>query len=132
MSQIQHTFRNSDIFKLVADNEPELALQLIDQKLKQEEDVEEQCWLYLYQAWIYYSQYQYYPLSHNAVNLVLKNREELSNCIIIEAYLIRALIHIKQNKIMYAYDSVETCLALDPNNSSANKLQELIILLLRK
>lgn len=132
MSQIQHTFRNSDIFKLVADNEPELALQLIDQKLKQEEDVEEQCWLYLYQAWIYYSQYQYYPLSHNAVNQVLRNRDILSNGIIVEAYLIRALTHIKQNKLLYAYDSVEICLELDPSNNSAIKLHELIIHLLRK
>jgi len=132
MPQIQYTFRNVDIFKLIADNEPELALQLIEQKLKVEEDIEEQCWLYIYQAWIYYSHYQYYPLAHNAINLVLKNRDMLSNSIIIEAYLIRALVHIKQNKLMYAYDSVEICLAIDPNNSSAIKLHELILILLKK
>jgi len=132
MPQIQYTFRNVDIFKLIAECEPELALHLIEQKLKVEEDVEEQCWLYIYQAWIYYSQYQYCPLSHNAVNQVLRNRDILSNGIIVEAYLIRALVHIKQNKLLYAYDSVEICLELDPSNNSAIKLHELIILLLRK
>jgi hypothetical protein len=95
-----------------------LALQRIDQKLSVEEDIEEQCWLYIYQGWIYYSLYQYYPLAHNAINLVLKNRDMLSNSVIIEAYLIRALIHIKQGKYLYAYDSVEICLSIDPNNSS--------------
>ena len=132
MPQIQHTFRNVDIFKLIADNEPELALQAIDSKLKQEEDVEEQCWLYIYQAWIYYSLYQYYPLAHNSINQVLRNRDELSNTVVVEAYLIRALIHIKQGKYLYAYDSVEICLALEPNNISAQKMHELIILLLKQ
>ncbi|HOZ14753.1 MAG TPA: hypothetical protein PK784_08200 [Tenuifilaceae bacterium] len=132
MSQIQHTFRNADIFKLIADNEPELALKLIDQKLKLEKKTEEQSWLYIYQSWIYYSVYQYYPLTHNALNQVLRNRDELCNSILIEAYLIRALTHIKQGKCLYAYDSVETCLAIDPNNSSAIKLHELILILLKK
>ena len=132
MPQIQHTFRNADIFKLIADNEPELALQLIEQKLKVEEDIEEQCWLYIYQAWIYYSLYQYYPLAHNSINQVLRNRDELSNTVVVEAYLIRALIHIKQGKYLYAYDSVEICLALEPNNISAQKMHELIILLLKQ
>ena len=132
MPQIQHTFRNADIFKLIAEQEPELALQAIDNKLKQEEDVEEQCWLYIYQAWIYYSLYQYYPLAHNAINLVLRNRDELSNTVVVEAYLIRALIHIKQGKYLYAYDSVEICLVLEPNNPSVQKMHELIIHLLRK
>jgi len=132
MSQIQHTFRNADIFKLISEQEPELALQVIDSKLKQEKDVEEQCWLYIYQAWIYYSLYQYYPLAHNSINQVLRNRDELSNNIIMEAYLIRALVHIKQNKLMYAFDSVEICLNIDPNNSSVQKMHELIILLLKK
>lgn len=132
MPQIQYTFRNVDIFKLIADNEPELALQLIEQKLKVEGDIEEQCWLYIYQAWIYYSHYQYYPLAHNSINLVLKNRDELSKSTIVEAYMIRALIHIKQNKLMYAYDSVEICLRIDPTNKSAIKMHELILILLKK
>ena len=132
MSQIQHTFRNADIFKLIADNEPELALKLIDQKLKLEKKTEEQSWLYIYQSWIYYSVYQYYPLTHNALNQVLRNRDELCNSILIEAYLIRALTHIKQGKCLYAYDSVETCLSIDLTNKSAIKMHELILILLKK
>ena len=132
MPQTQRNFKYSDIFRLINEQEPELALQAIDSKLKQEKDVEEQCWLFIYQSWIYYSLYQYYPLAHNAINQVLRNRDELSNNIIMEAYLIRALTHIKQNKLLYAYDSVETCLAIDPNNSSAIKLHELILILLKK
>ncbi|HOZ14019.1 MAG TPA: hypothetical protein PK784_04475 [Tenuifilaceae bacterium] len=132
MTQTQRNFQHSDVFRLINEQEPELALKLIDQKLKLEDDVEEQCWLYIYQSWIYYSLYQYYPLAHNAINLVLRNRDKLSNNIIVEAYLIRALIHIKQNKLLYSLDSVETCLSIDPTNTAAKKLQELIILLLRK
>ncbi|MGE0077515.1 MAG: hypothetical protein AB7S48_06620 [Bacteroidales bacterium] len=132
MTQTQRNFQHSDVFRLINEQEPELALKLIDQKLKLENDVEEQCWLYLYQSWIYYSVYQYYPLAHNALNQVLRNRDELSNTIIVEVYMIRALTHIKQNKLLYSLDSVETCLKLDPNNTSASKLHDLIILLLRK
>lgn len=132
MPQIQHTFRNADIFKLIANNEPEFALQLVEQKLKDEQNVEEQCWLYICQAWIYYSIYQYYPMSHNSINQVLRNRDELCNSIMIEAYLIRSLTHIKQNKLLYSLDSVETCLSIDPTNKSAIKLHELIVILLKK
>ncbi len=132
MPQTQRNFKYSDIFRLINEQEPELALQAIDSKLKQEKDVEEQCWLFIYQSWIYYSLYQYYPLAHNAINQVLRNRDELSNNIIMEAYLIRALTHIKQNKLLYAYDSVETCLSIDPTNKSAIKMHELILILLKK
>ncbi len=132
MPQIQHTFRNADIFKLIADNEPELALKLISQKLLQEKDIEEQGWLHIYESWIYYSHYEFLPLAHNALNQVLRNKDELSNTVVVEAYLIRALIHIKQGKYLYAYDSVEICLALEPNNISAQKMHELILILLKK
>ena len=132
MPQTQRNFQHSDVFRLINEQEPELALKLIDQKLKLEDDVEEQCWLYIYQSWIYYSVYQYYPLAHNSINLVLRNRDELSNSILVEAYLIRALTHIKQGKCLYAYDSVETCLSIDPTNKSAMKMHELILILLKK
>ncbi|MGE0077628.1 MAG: hypothetical protein AB7S48_07200 [Bacteroidales bacterium] len=132
MPQTQRNFKYSDIFRLINEKEPELALQLIDQRLSIEEDVEEQCWLFIYQSWIYYSVYQYYPLTHNALNQVLRNKDELSNNVKVEAYLIRALTHIKQNKLLYAYDSIEICLNIDPTNTSAKKLQGLIIHLLKK
>ena len=132
MPQIQRIFKHTDIFKFINESEPEKALALIDAKLKIEEDIEERSWLFIYQSWIYYSVYQYYPLVHNALNQALRNRDELCNSILIEAYLIRALTHIKQNKLLYAYDSVEICLELDPSNNSAIKLHELIIHLLRK
>lgn len=132
MPQIQRIFKHTDIFKFIYESEPEKALVLIEKKLKIEENLEEKNWLFVYQAWIYYSVYQYYPLAHNSINQVLRNRDELSNTIIVEAYMIRALTHIKQNKLLYAYDSVEICLAIDPSNLSAIKLHELIILLLRK
>lgn len=132
MIQTQRNFNHSDIFKFIGENEPEKALALIDNKINIEEDLEEKCWLYIYQSWIYYALYMYYPLTHNSVNLVLKHREELSNYIVAEAYIIRALAHIKQKKYLYALDSAEICLKIDANNTTAKKLYELILLLLKK
>lgn len=132
MPQIQRTFRHADIFGLISTQEPEKALALIDAKLKIEEDIEERSWLFVYQAWVYYSIYAYYPLAHSALNLVFKHRDELGSCILIEAYLIRALIHIQQKKYLYAYDSIEICQNIDPTNTSVKKLHELLLILLKQ
>lgn len=132
MIQTQRNFSHSDIFKFISENEPEKALALIEKKINIEDDLEEKCWLHIYQSWIYYALYMYYPLAHNSINLVLKHREELGNYILTEAYIIRALTLIKQKKYLYALDSAEICLKIDASNTTAKKLYELILLLLRK
>lgn len=129
MLEIQRHVTYSEIATYVAQGELESALlstkKLMD-KAVQSKNLEEQCWLNLFFAWIYYLYPNCNGICIQYCHKVLKHKEIIDDNIVIQAYLIRSLIHLRLNKLKLVHDTIEECLKLNPHNGDINTLQQLL------
>jgi len=115
----------SEIGIKIDSGELEYALLLIEKKLNSTLPVTEQCRLHLLQAWIYYL-YDFKPIALSYINLVLKHRDTIDSYLVIESYLVRGLLHLRQGKYVRCYESAQKCLMIDSNCEDAKKLLEIL------
>jgi hypothetical protein len=118
----------SDIAICLSNSEFEFGLLVINGRMNkavESGDLEEQCRLNLFIAWIYYL-YQYNPICIQYCQKVLKHKEIIDDNLVLQAYLIRSLAHFRQGKLTRVYDAIQECFKLNPNSAEAKKMMEVL------
>jgi hypothetical protein len=128
MLEVERHVKYADIASYIAQGELEHSLLVVKKRMDiaiLTDNLDEQCRLNLFFAWIYYL-YQYNPISVNYTHKVLRYRDKIDHNLVIQAYLIRSLVHLRHNKLGKVHDAIQECLRLNPNSEEAKTMQKIL------
>lgn len=128
MLEVERHVKYADIAFQISQGELEKSLLAVNSRMAVAiitDNLDEQCRLYLFFAWIYYL-YQHNPICVNYTHKILRQRDKIDQNLVIQAYLIRCLVHLRHNKLRLVHDAIQECLRLNPNSEEVKTMQQIL------